>query len=42
MKFTFIAVGLAVAGISLIGLVTVTMGTWVMATLQKIRTEELA
>ncbi|QOD05845.1 potassium channel family protein [Pseudarthrobacter sp. BIM B-2242] len=37
-----IAVGLAVAGISLIGLVTVTMGTWVMATLQKIRTEELA
>lgn len=38
----FIAVGLAVAGISLIGLVTVTMGTWVMATLQKIRAEELA
>lgn len=37
-----IAVGLAVAGISLIGLVTVTMGTWVMATLQKIRAEELA
>lgn len=37
-----IAVGLAVAGISMIGLVTVTMGTWVMATLQKIRAEELA
>jgi voltage-gated potassium channel len=37
-----IAVGLAVAGISLIGLVTVTMGTWVMATLQKMGEEELA
>lgn len=37
-----IAVGLAVAGISMLGLVTVTMGTWVMATLQKMGAEELA
>jgi voltage-gated potassium channel len=37
-----IAVALTVSGISLIGLVTVTMGAWVMATLEKIRAEELA
>lgn len=37
-----ISVGLTVAGISLIGLVTVTMGAWVLATLEKIRAEELA
>lgn len=42
MEGRMIAVALTVSGISLIGLVTVTMGAWVMATLEKIRTEELA
>jgi voltage-gated potassium channel len=37
-----ISVALTVSGISLIGLVTVTMGTWVLATIDKIRAEELA
>lgn len=37
-----ISVALTVSGISLIGLVTVTMGTWVLATIEKIRAEELA
>lgn len=42
MEGRLIAVGLTVAGISLIGLVTATMGTWVLAALKKIRAEELA
>ena len=37
-----IAVGLTVAGVSLLGLVTVTMGTWVMEQIKKIREEEIA
>jgi voltage-gated potassium channel len=37
-----ISVGLTVSGISLIGLVTVTMGTWVLTVIDKIREEEMA
>lgn len=37
-----IAVGLIISGVSLLGLITVTMGTWVMSMLKEIHDEELA
>lgn len=36
-----IAVGLVISGVSLLGLITVTMGTWVMSMLNEIHEEEL-
>jgi voltage-gated potassium channel len=37
-----IAVGLIISGVSLLGLITVTMGTWVMSMLNEIHEQELA